>query len=338
MTLFLARGGKFGENENYFLENNQVCMCWEELAGVDLTKIKTQEDLKKSITEIYQDSSKKTIQNWASQIWIPVNRMQIGDFVVMPLKSSRKIAIGEITSDYIFDIKQKPYSHIRRVKWIKKDIPRTAFDQEFLYSIGAFMTFCEISKNDAENKVKKFLANGKLSDKKVKSDDLQETIETPANLEEFSQDSIAGLIIRKFKGKRLEYLVENILRAKGYFTYKSPDGSDRGVDVLAAKGDLGFESPKICVQVKSGETVGRDIIDRLTGTMKKVGADYGLLVSWEGFKSTVDKEERQSEFFRIRLWEQKELIEEFLNNYSKLDEEIKSEIPLKQIWVIAEQK
>jgi restriction system protein len=36
------------------------------------------------------------------------------------------------------------------------------------------------------------------------------------------------------------------------------------------------------------------------------------------------------------LWEQKELVEEFLANYHKLDEEIKSEIPLKQIWVLAD--
>jgi restriction system protein len=143
------------------------------------------------------------------------------------------------------------------------------------------------------------------------------------------------LILAKFKGKRLEALVESIFKAKGYFTYASPAGGDSGVDILAAKGDLGFENPKICIQVKSGVAVGIDILDRLSGTMKKVKADFGLLVSWEGFKGSI-KEEKKNEFFTIRLWEQKELVEEFLKHYHKLDEEIKSEIPLKQIWVIAD--
>ena len=53
-------------------------------------------------------------------------------------------------------------------------------------------------------------------------------------------------------------------------------------------------------------------------------------------KEYKEKVERQSEFFKIRLWEQKELVEEFLNNYNKLDEETKSEIPLKQIWVLSD--
>jgi restriction system protein len=335
MALFLARGGKFGENENYFLENNVICITWDELSDTDLSNVKSQESLKEVLSNAYQDSSKNTIANWASQLWIHLHKMKIGDLVVMPLKAKGKIAIGKIASDYIFNPKKKPYSQIRKVEWLKKDILRTAFDQDLLYSFGAFKTFCEIARNDAEKRVVDFIKTG--SSKTIaKPAETLESEEVGINLEENSLDQISKQILRKFKGKKFESLVENILRAKGYFTYKSPEGADRGVDVLAAKGDLGFESPRICVQVKSGEAVGRDILERLSGTMKKVGADFGLLVSWEGFKSTVDKEERQSEFFRIRLWEQKELVEEFLANYHKLDEEIKSEIPLKQIWVLAD--
>jgi restriction system protein len=334
MTLFLARAGKFGENENYFLENNVVCMVWDELVDKDLSNIKSQEDLKEVIKNTYQDSTKGAVSNWTGQIWVHLDKMKIGDLVVLPLKNSRKIAIGEIISEYIFDPKKKPYSHIRKIKWIKKELFRTQFDQDLLFSFGAFMTFCEIARNDAENRVRNIInlkspiINTNLNEKLEKEEII--------NLEDASLDQIAKRILAKFKGNRLESLVENILRAKGYFTYKSPEGADRGIDVLASKGDLGFESPRICVQVKSGEAVGRDIVERLSGTMKKVGADFGLLVSWEGFKNTVDKEERQSEFFRIRLWEQKELVEEFLANYHKLDEEIKSEISLKQIWVLAD--
>jgi restriction system protein len=337
MTIFLARAGKFGENENYFLENNVICMVWQELAESDFSNIKTQEQLKEILLNTYQEQS-KSVPNWASQIWIHLNKMKIDDLVILPLKHSRKIAVGKIVSDYIFDPKKKPYSHIRKVEWIEKEIPRTSFDQDLLYSFGAFKTFCEINRNDAETRIKAFLSGKKNT---TNNDTLKYQLENATNeevnLEEASLDQISKLILAKFKGKRLEALVESIFKAKGYFTYVSPAGADGGVDILAAKGDLGFENPKICIQVKSGTAVGIDILDRLSGTMKKVKADFGLLVSWEGFKGSI-KEEKKNEFFTIRLWEQKELVEEFLKHYHKLDEEIKSEVPLKQIWVIADEE
>ena len=161
MTLFLARAGKFGENENYFLENNEICMIWQELSDVNLSNIKTQEQLKEILLNTYQEQL-KSVPNWASQIWIHLNKMKIGDLVILPLKNSRKIAIGKIISDYIFDPKKKPYSHIRKVEWIKKEIPRTSFDQDLLYSFGAFKTFCEINRNDAESRIKAFLSGKKI--------------------------------------------------------------------------------------------------------------------------------------------------------------------------------
>ena len=71
-------------------------------------------------------------------------------------------------------------------------------------------------------------------------------------------------------------------------TYLSPEGADDGVDILASSGTLGFGSPRICVQVKSTDApVERIVLDQLAGVMKKFNAEYGLLVSWSGFKSSV---------------------------------------------------
>lgn len=51
--------------------------------------------------------------------------------------------------------------------------------------------------------------------------------------------------------------------------------------------------------------------------MNKVGAEYGLLVSWSGFKSSVEQE-RGNQFFKIRLWDANDVIDELFNNYDKL--------------------
>ena len=58
-----------------------------------------------------------------------------------------------------------------------------------------------------------------------------------------------------------------------------------------------------------------------------------MLVSRDGFKSSIDKEEA-IQFFRVRLWDQDDLIDRILAHYDKLDEGIRTDLPLKQIWVV----
>ncbi|WP_249168656.1 restriction endonuclease [Alkaliphilus sp. B6464] len=128
-------------------------------------------------------------------------------------------------------------------------------------------------------------------------------------------------------------LIEEILKAKGFTTFRTPEGSDNGVDLLASSGTLGFSSPKICVQVKTSDTpVDRLTMDQLIGTMSNYNADYGLLISWYGFKNSVIKE-IPKQFFKVRLWDSKKIIEELFANYDMLSDEIKTDIPLKRMWI-----
>lgn len=134
-------------------------------------------------------------------------------------------------------------------------------------------------------------------------------------------------------GKSGEY--ENKFLKEGYTTYHSPEGPDQGIDILAAPAPMGFGQPRLCVQVKSTDSpIDRPILDQLIGAIHNFSADQGLLVSWSGFKHSVEKE-RPNQFFKVRLWGQKEIISEFLINYDKLDDEIKAEIPLKRVWALS---
>lgn len=146
------------------------------------------------------------------------------------------------------------------------------------------------------------------------------------------RDQIAALIISKYKGHGMARLVEAVLETQGYTTFRSPEGPDNGVDILAAPGPLGFEQPRICVQVKSSDSpVDLPTLHQLLGSMQNVGASQGLLVSWGGFKSSIDKQ-IASHFFRVRLWDQDALIDEILAHYDDLDEELRAELPLTGIW------
>ena len=59
-----------------------------------------------------------------------------------------------------------------------------------------------------------------------------------------------------------------------------------------------------------------------------------MLVSWDGFKSSVDKG-NASQFFRVRLWDQDNLIDQLLAHYERLDDDLRAELPLKRIWTLA---
>ena len=141
-------------------------------------------------------------------------------------------------------------------------------------------------------------------------------------------------MLRNFKGHGIARVIEAILRAKGFAVYRSEEGPDHGVDLLASAGSLGFGSPKICVQVKStADAVERVVLDQLIGTMANVGADYGLLVSWGGFKKSILRDVPM-QFFKVRLWDHVDVLRELLDCYDSMTDEIKQEIPLRRRWVI----
>jgi len=68
--------------------------------------------------------------------------------------------------------------------------------------------------------------------------------------------------------------------------------------------------------------------------MPDVQAEQGLLVAWGGFKSTIEKDV-PLQFFRVRLWDQDDLVDEVLRHYEDLAADFKAELPLKRIWAVA---
>lgn len=343
MALWLVRTGKYGEHEVRFLEDERIYLTWENMTDLDLGGASDYAGIKALVQQRYPNEPSRRLGNWAGQIWAFALAMKPGDWVVVPRRSNGSIAIGEVKGGYTFDPATEPmYRHYRSVKWLNTDVPRSAFDQDLLYSFGAIMTICEIKRNDAEKRIRAMaqkawqsvpvkvqLGKGQSAGEFVEADDAD------IDLEQLARDAIAKVIIQKFKGHGMARLVEAVLKAQGLTTYLSPEGPDKGIDILAAGGAFGFDRPRICVQVKSGDTpTDRPEFTQLIGAMQSVGADQGLFVSWGGFKSTVMKEE-PGKFFKVRLWNQDELTRQILKHYDQLDQDIRTELPLKRIWAIA---
>jgi restriction system protein len=343
MAVWLVRAGRHGEYEQKFLQENRIYVTWDRL-NVDLGKLGDRKALSDVLTKYYPDEKKMAVANWVGQIWPFGHLMQKGDFVLMPLKAQPAIAVGEITGDYHYEPKAPvPYFHWRPVKWIEESVPRINFGEDLLFSMNGNRSIYRVQRNDAESRVIAMNASGwkpetsgtvlgKAIDQALDASD-EEAEDT--DLEVTALDQIARKIESSFARHDFTRLIEAILLAQGYTTYRSPEGPDGGVDILAGTGSLGFGSPRLCVEVKSGTSpIDRPTVDKLLGAVTKFKAHEGLFVSWSGYTGNV-RRELSSSFFNVRLWDRNDVLKQLFANYDQLDEEIKAELPLKRIWTLA---
>ncbi len=335
MTLWLVRAGRFGERERFAIEQNLAVIGWEEIP--DLSKLEVRNELTDLLPNIYPDKQKKTLINWEGQLWAFSKSMQIGELVAMPLKHRAIIKFGYVSGDYVYQpANTTGFKHTRAVDW-KYEIPRNQIEQDLLYSFGSAMTVCKIHRNDAENRIKALLSGKSTTKPNQPGKDSDSEIEESLDLEQIARDQITDTITQTFKGHKLAHLTAAVLQAQGYKLRISPEGPDGGVDIIAGKGPLGFESPRLVVQVKSGDSpVNVKTFRELKGVMDAFGAESGLIVAWGGFQGQVDKEAAR-QYFKIRLWDADDLVQMIQDNYENLPEDMQTELPLKRIWVLIPQ-
>jgi restriction system protein len=235
--------------------------------------------------------------------------------------------------------------HTRQVKWTHPDIARTTFQQDLLYSFGAFITVCRIRRNDAERRVQAVLdgqpdpgapADGTVEEE-TEEGGIPEGTSRP-DLAQAASDEVTAFIRSQFQDHDMARLVEAVLQAEGFRTQRAGLGADGGADILAGRGALGLDPPYLCVQVKATqEPVDVKVFRELAGTMAAFKASQGLLVSWGGFRQTVLREARQ-ETFKIRLWDQSDLVQAIYRTYDKLPPEVQAELPLKRVWMLVHEE
>ena len=322
MTVWVNRVGEFGEYEADFLENSHVAVSYK--CKKDIAKFTSRDDLKSAHP------------SGADTLWRFYDKVEQDDIVVVPFKNQPVVWIGRIAGPYAYR-PSDPY-HIRPVQWMAKEIPRTSFDSELLPSLSGHKACYGIRRDDAEERVEALVARWQKEPEAATSEGSEDpdSEDDIPNLEKLGRDLIARMIITRFKGHGLARLAGALLESQGYTIFVSPPGPDGGIDIRAAGGALGLGAPRICVQVKSGETpTGGPEIQQLMGSMATAGAEHGVFLSWSGFKQGVEKAWAK-EYFRVRFWDQRSFVDELLDHYEKLDSEIKAELPLKQIWTVVQ--
>lgn len=336
MAVWVVRGGAYGEREEEALENGMLTIGFGETA--DLTAAQTPGQVREVVSQTHPDATPNQIGNWTRQVWDFRGGIKTGDLVVMPRKGQPTIAIGEISGEYRFRPEISGFQQGRPVTWIDQEVPRAALAQDLKSSLNATPTVYQPRSAEAERRLRA-IAKGEVVPiaQMETSDESLEGFEAQQDLAEVGNNQVRDRIEQKFRGHEFTRLVAAVLKAQGYGVEVATPGPDGGVDIVAGSGPMGFDSPRICVQVKSGAQVSDvRVLRELAGVVNSFGADYGLLVSWGGFNGAAKSEARKSNYFNVRLWDSAAFLELLFENYDRLPSALKAELPLKQIWVLDE--
>lgn len=341
---WVIRSGRYGERDEWALENSCSGGGWREVP--DLTPASSREDVQSIIDDVYGQDSAGARTNYVSQLWALRERIQVGDLLAMPMKTTREIALGRVTSPYTYLAENDPgYQHVVGVEWIRQ-VPRSALKQDLLYTLGSALTIFSPSRNNAASRLEHVFTTGEdvgstaltpspsapaVQPSSAGADVVDEP-ESQPDIDMIARDQISSRIAEEFAGHSFAHLVAALLRAEGFDAEEAPPGADGGIDITAGRGLLGLESPKLIVQVKTPQ-IGSEVVAQLNGLVHTHGADYGLLATWAGLtKPARDAVKHQR--FRVKVWDSTDIVEAVLRNYEKLPEDITERLPLRRVWML----
>jgi restriction system protein len=338
MALWGVRAGGHGENEDYALSNNVAIIGYGDFG--DASQFHSLDDLKIRLRSIYPELTPVKLGIWAGQIWSFAHNIKKGDLIALPRKGTGQIAFGEVIADYRFDGSNiEGRRHQRPIRWLDTTFARTRLDDDIINSLGSLLTVFRVKAKNAEERIRAAIS-GRNHAATIAFDppshdaaaDLEAS--TIVDLERTARDRIIEYIGKRFLQHRLEELVEAVLIAQGFVTDRTPPGPDGGCDILASRGPLGLDGPKIAIQVKSSATPS-DVaqVRALKGILDDFGADIGLFVAWSGFRGIAVRDSRR-DFFQLRLWDAETLLDQILMHYDQLPRDIQAELPLKRVWTL----
>lgn len=246
--------------------------------------------------------------------------------------SGRVYAVGTIASDYIYDRTREEFRNIRKIDW-QGSVARDQLSVTTRNSLGAISTLFQVPAEAAEEieillQGKPHIAEDTAEEKEEEEESGVDVIfkDNQNKAFEFIKDKISRL-----DWEELQDLVAGLLRAMGHKTRISPSGSDRGKDIVASPDGLGFESPRIVVEVKhrTGSAMGSQEIRSFLGGRHK--DDKGLYISTGGFSKDARYEAERASI-PLTLMDMDDLVRSLLEHYEKIDADTQRLIPLRKVY------
>jgi restriction system protein len=323
---WMVRAAGGGVLLDEFRERSVVAIGWSRLGN--LTDFKNKKAIEAKINAIWPDWSRGKLAISAGMVHRFVDEVKVGDGAITYDSSRRLYLVGEITGDYEYVPQElEEYPNIHRVKWLG-EVSRDALSVASKNSLGAISTLFMLS-DDAAAEVQRVLAGDpkaqSTTEEELESNEDELLKDIQARAIEFIKDKV-----NRLDWEEMQELVAGVLRAMGYKTKISPNGPDRGKDIVASPDGFGFESPRIIVEVKhrTASMGSQEIRSFLGGRHKD---DKGLYVSTGGFSKDA-KYEAERASIPLTLMDIDDLVQAIVENYEKMDIDTQRLLPLKKLF------
>lgn len=327
MWMVRSQGGEYAEE---FKSQNIIAVGWKDVGSlVGMTRAQIIERVK----EVWPNYRPGKAIMSGSQLDKIANVMNVGDRILTYDPSRRVYSIGRIVGNYQFDSRSEDgLANRRPVKW-EKELERDRLSVPTKNSLGSTLTIFEVPEK-AESEIDALISGGgtqRPQDDFETDDEIEVDVQNilddiQSRAREFIKDRIVRL-----EWDEVQQLVAGVLRAMGYKTKVSPEGGDRGKDIVASPDGFGFEQPRIVVEVKHrpNQQIGSpDIRSYLGGRHKD---DRGLYVSTGGFSKEA-KYEADRASIPLTLMDIDELVDTVIENYERMDLEARTILPLNKFY------
>ena len=330
-TMWMVRGDS-GRLYDEFHERRLVALGWEQMN--DAKPGMSREQLADMYRAACPEYKPGQILSGASQVWRFINEVAEGDYVTTYNPSTRKYLIGQIAGPARVEPERESLgiTHTRKVKWTG-EINRDLLGIQTKNSLGSTLTLFRLPEPAMAEIIAALkgthaavpAASDKLADTEEQTEARDLLGDVEARAVEFIKDRIS-----KLDWDEMQELIAGILRAMGYKTRIAPKGPDRGADIVASPDGLGFETPRIVVEVKhrSGQMGSKEIRSFLGGRHKD---DRGLYVSTGGYSKDA-RYEGDRAGIPVTLWELDDVVRYLIDYYDNVDNETRQLVPLKRVY------
>jgi restriction system protein len=330
VKMWMVRAGEGAWLFDEFERRSIVSVGWREVGP--LGALATREDFSKAVDAAYPHGKKFSNAISAGQLYRFVREMRAGDAVLTYNPSERAYLVGTLDGEYTH-VPESPGDqlNVRRVNW-RGRVLRDGLTVGTRNSLGAISTLFlvpPISAVEIEGQLKGRAGGTAVPPADVplmpeeEVEDLYKDIQAKAF--EFTKDKLSQL-----DWNDMQELVAGLLRAMGYKTRVSPSGSDRGKDIIASPDGLGFEDPRIVVEVKhrTAPMGSQELRSFLGGRHDN---DKGLYVSTGGFTKEARYEAERGRI-PVTLLDLDDLVRLLLEHFESLDNDTQRLIPLRKVY------
>lgn len=339
MTTWMVRS-EGGALYDLFRSEGVVALGWGFLPS--LTEFPSRDALVEAIRQHSPEEKPQKLLVQGAQLWRFATEVKVGDGVATYDPARRVYSLGKITSAYSFDkaigerllFSDDLYPHVRHVEWQSDVVSRDSLSVGARNTLGSTLSFFRIPENVA-SELTSAPVLGELNS-------VIEPIPGPESpepeVDPFTADELAGQsrerikdMVVKLDWKAMQELIAGLLRAMGYRTRVSPEGADRGKDIVASPDGLGFEDPRIIVEVKHRpkESMGGPAVRSFLGGRQT--GEKGLYVSTGGFTKDARYEAERANV-PLTLLTLDEVVDLLIENYDRLDDSSRILIPLRRLY------